>query len=120
MSPVQFDVNAIYVSNEDESVIPTQIHLSQNYPNPFNPETVIAFEIPTAYQVRLEVYDATGRRVRLLADEMKAAGRHEVTWDARDESGARVASGIYFYQLHAVSTSESSSKLLTGKMVLLK
>jgi photosystem II stability/assembly factor-like uncharacterized protein len=65
-------------------------------PNPFSASTTLAFRLSTATDVRLSVYDAAGRRVRLLAAGRWAAGVHRVTWDGTDDRGARVANGIYF------------------------
>ncbi|RMG68138.1 MAG: hypothetical protein D6715_03045, partial [Calditrichaeota bacterium] len=73
--------------------------LHPNYPNPFNPETVIEFELPAAQQVRLEVLDVLGRRVRLLLQGYLPAGTHQVRWDGRTESGREAAAGTYFYRL---------------------
>jgi hypothetical protein len=85
------------VSNEyaDDSV-PTEFALRQNYPNPFNPSTVIAFDLPTAADVSLTIYDILGREVARLASGQRHAGRYQETWDAGD-----FASGVYFYRLEA-------------------
>jgi hypothetical protein len=56
--------------------------LRGNYPNPFNPRTTIRFDLPEAASVRLVVYDVQGRRVRVLADGPRAAGPHEVLFEA--------------------------------------
>jgi hypothetical protein len=68
--------------------------LSQNDPNPFNPTTRIAFSLAFDGPARLEVFDAVGNRVAVLADEQMAAGSYEAAWDA-----ANVASGVYYYRL---------------------
>ena len=70
--------------------------LSQNYPNPFNPTTKIAFSVPTQSFVLLNVYDLLGREVSSVVREVLAPGRYEVPFD-----GVNLASGIYFYRLHA-------------------
>jgi hypothetical protein len=88
--------------------------LAQNYPNPFNPQTTIAFSIKARGHVALSVYDVGGRLVRELANEVRAAGAHTVTWDGRDGSGEPAASGVYFYRLTSPGFSQ------TRKMVLLK
>lgn len=72
-----------------------------NYPNPFNPQTRIDFELADPCRVSLEVYDAKGRLVRTLVDEARPAGRHHANWDGTDPGGRRVASGMYFFRLHA-------------------
>jgi hypothetical protein len=74
----------------------------ENHPNPFNPSTTIAFELPAAAEVDLQVFDARGRHVRtLLAHAPVSAGRHEATWDGHDDRGRQVAAGVYVYRLQA-------------------
>lgn len=85
------------------------------YPNPFNPQTTIAFDLPRAQAVTLEIYDAAGRRVRTLLDgEPGRAGRNEVLWNGTDDTGRSAASGVYLYRLRAAGRTE------TSRMVLLK
>jgi hypothetical protein len=88
--------------------------LAQNMPNPFNPKTTIAFNLPQAADVRLEVYDVAGRRVATLINRNLAAGPHEVVWNGLADGGEHVASGVYFYRLAA------GDRELSRKMVLLK
>jgi hypothetical protein len=88
--------------------------LAQNYPNPFNPQTTIAFTLKDRGQVSLKVYNVNGELVRTLANETRAVGSHQLTWDGRNDSGQPVSSGVYFYKL--VSNNFSQTK----KMVLLK
>jgi hypothetical protein len=92
----------------------SSVTMAQNYPNPFNPSTWIRFGIPSSARVRIVVYDVQGRTVRTLIDEDLAAAMHEVTWDGTDDTGSRVASGIYFCKLDALDQS------LTRKVMLLK
>jgi hypothetical protein len=94
--------------------LPADFALAQNYPNPFNPSTVIGFALPTRQNVTLSVYNLLGQKVRTLRDEEMDAGNHEVVWDATNEGGAKVASGVYFYKL----TTEDFVD--TKKMMLLK
>lgn len=99
--------------------IPTSFALRQNFPNPFNPTTRIRFELPDPGHVALAVYDVTGRKVRVLVDEYRNPGEHEVLWNGRDDSGMPAASGIYFYTISVTGTSEALYRA-TGKMILLK
>ncbi len=66
------------------------------YPNPFNPQTTFAYELAERGHLRLRVYDAQGRLVRTLHDGPAEAGSFVRQWDGRDQTGARVASGVYF------------------------
>jgi hypothetical protein len=75
--------------------------LHQNSPNPVVKGTDIAYEIASGAHVRLEVYDALGRRVRVIEDERKPPGRHVVHWDGYNTAGIPVASGVYFYRMKA-------------------
>jgi cellobiose epimerase len=90
---------------------PRDIRLGRNYPNPFNPETVITYELPVAGNVRLEIFDITGRSITLLADGVKPAGHHTATFFA---GGAGLTSGIYLYRLTA------GKETITRKMMLVK
>ena len=94
--------------------LPQQAALYQNVPNPFNPQTTIAFSLPQESHVRVEVYDMTGRLVRVLADEMRTSGEHSVIWDGRDSAGSRVASGTYFCKM------SSDDSAFSRKMTMLK
>lgn len=73
--------------------------LSQGAPNPFGSRTEIRFTLPNSGRVALRVVDVRGRLVRTLTDEFLGAGEHTVTWDARNESGRAVPSGVYFVDL---------------------
>jgi len=94
--------------------LPQQAALYQNVPNPFNPQTTIAFSLPHQSRVKVEVYDLTGRLVRVLADEIRDAGEHSVIWDGRDAAGSRVASGTYFCKM------SGDGKAFSRKMTMLK
>jgi flagellar hook assembly protein FlgD len=83
--------------------------LHQNRPNPFNPTTEIAFSLPEASQVTLEVYNIMGQKVVTLINGYVEAGEHTVIWD-----GSNVTSGMYLYRLKAGAVDE------TRKMLLLK
>ena len=96
-------------------LVPSAFALQPNYPNPFNPETMIAYDLPYAAQVRLEVFDVLGQRVRLLAEGEQNAGRYRVAWDGRDDGAHAVASGLYFYRLQA-----ADGFIAVRKMLLLR
>ena len=95
-----FDPAPSGLADGDDSA-PEAFALYQNYPNPFNPATNFGFRISDFGFVNLNIFDTTGRKVtKLLAQEM-APGEYELQWDGRDDTGAPVASGVYFYQLSA-------------------
>jgi hypothetical protein len=94
---------------------PPSAALLQNHPNPFNPSTTIRYSIPEKARVRLRIYDAGGRLLRVLVDDVRDPGiLHAAIWDGNDRFGLPVASGVYFYRLETNGWSESR------KMVLLR
>lgn len=96
-------VRSVIVGIEDTDMpnaVPQQYTLSQNFPNPFNPETSIQYTVPLKTQpVKLVVYDMLGRHIKTLANENKSPGTHAVRWDATNEQGITVGSGLYFYRI---------------------
>jgi hypothetical protein len=85
-----------------QQALPMANALRQNFPNPFNPETMINFDLSGDQVVSLTIYDMTGQVVRTLVDgQPMAAGAYRQLWDGRNSNGAKVASGVYFYQLRA-------------------
>ncbi len=83
------------------------------YPNPFMNRTRFEFDLAYAGTVELAVYDVTGRRVRELVRGRREAGRHELQWDARDDAGRPVPSGVYFFRLRAAGIVHSRPVVLT-------
>jgi len=98
----------------EDNAIPSEFTLQQNYPNPFNAQTAIAFSLASPGDIKLEVYDITGKLVNTLVNSRLSAGNHQVIWDGNNNNGNNAASGVYFYKL---TTAEKSS---TQRMVLLK
>jgi M6 family metalloprotease-like protein len=94
--------------------LPGRFELHSNYPNPFNPTTRIEFALPSASQVRIEVFNIMGQKITTLIDSDLEAGYHSVEWNGTDNSGQAVASGIYFYRLTTDNFVDSK------RMILLK
>ncbi len=93
-------------------LLPTEVQLYSNFPNPFNPSTTIQYYLPQKADVRLEIYNILGRRVKILVDGPAKAGMNSVIWNSTDDGGSQVASGIYFYRLTVGSKVESKRMLL--------
>jgi hypothetical protein len=99
----------------NEELTPTRWALHQNHPNPFNPMTTLSFDLPRDAAVTLSIYDVSGRLVRtLIGQERLTVGRHEYSWNGRDERGRQVPSGIYFYKL------AGEDFVQTNRMVLVR
>lgn len=94
---------------DSPTTVPEKIELLQNYPNPFNPATTIAFQIPKAGHVQLQVFDAAGQLAETLINEVKPQGQYTIVWHATN-----LASGIYYYRL------VNAGKIHTRKMLLVK
>ncbi|NOS86243.1 MAG: S8 family serine peptidase [Ignavibacteria bacterium] len=99
--------------------VPVVFALSQNYPNPFNPTTVIHYSLQKQSLVRVKVYDAIGREIATLLNNVRDAGNHNIEFDANYNMG--LSSGIYFYKLEAFSPGGNSVYFSDiKKMVLVK
>ncbi len=92
--------------------IPKEFALQQNYPNPFNPETTIRFELPQAENVTINIYNLQGQLVRRLVSENREAGFHEIVWDARNNEGKSLSSGVYLYRIQAGAFMEMRKLML--------
>ena len=97
-----------------QSGAPREFALDPNYPNPFNSSTTIRYRLAEPGQVRLEIFDVQGRRVKTLADGYAGLGVYQVEWDGMDASGKPVATGVYLVRLQKGTAS------LVHKMLLLK
>jgi hypothetical protein len=96
-------------SSVDNNALPLIFFLSQNYPNPFNPSTALSYQLSSDSEVKLTIYDISGRKVAALINDHVSAGSYETVWDA-----AGFPSGIYFARLSC------GEKSVSTKMVLLK
>ncbi len=114
-SPVQ--ITALFTTSsgqEYQDELPDQVYLHHGYPNPFNASTILRFELPARSEIRLSVYDMLGRSIRELANEVREAGTHEITFHADD-----LATGVYIVRLHATGD-HSTETVLTRKITLIR
>ncbi|MCP4583423.1 MAG: T9SS type A sorting domain-containing protein [candidate division Zixibacteria bacterium] len=95
--------------DDDSNAMPSIFSLSQNYPNPFNPVTTIEYQLSSATDVKIEIFDILGRKIETLVDQNQSAGNYCLIWDADAKP-----SGVYFYTLKAGNHS------VTRKMLLLR
>lgn len=117
--PFTFVIDTTFVGVKEGDVIPVSFALHQNYPNPFNPTTKIRYALPVESIVRLKIYDLLGREVRTVVDEVQPAGNKLVEWTSITNSGASVASGVYFYRIEATSIANPRETFTQVKKLLL-
>ena len=107
--------NVTFTNNEDPLLPNIGItRLNSNFPNPFNPETTISYSLGENSHVSIGIYNLKGQLVRTLVSDRQTPGEHSVVWNGKDDRGAAVSSGVYFYRMQSGTYSK------TNKMLLLK
>lgn len=101
-------------SNIGEETVPSSFRLKQNYPNPFNPTTNIEFELKSAGETSIDIFNINGQLVRNLTNGYMEAKDYSVQWDGLNTNGYQVPAGVYIYTLNHGQHSQ------TKKMILLK
>ncbi|MCK5145684.1 T9SS type A sorting domain-containing protein [bacterium] len=90
------------------------VKLLQNHPNPFNPHTTIKYFLPQSSRVVVKIYHILGIEICTLVDEEQDGGEKNVRWNAKNQNGEAVASGMYICRIIAGKYHASM------KMILLK
>ena len=114
MNPTPGESNTNELSIDHGYSMPEMYSLYQNFPNPFNPVTTIRYNLSQDAIVDIIIYDMMGRVVKTLNNGKKSGRYTSVQWDATDEAGAPVSTGIYLYTIHSGDFTQ------TRKMVFLK
>ena len=102
------------VNTEAVEDLPVAYELGQNYPNPFNPQTTIQYSVAASSYASITVYNVLGQVVKTLVDGMVPSGTHQVVWDATNDAGVPVPSGVYLYRMK-VGASATSRMLVLMK-----
>jgi hypothetical protein len=113
-TPGSSNIGINSLTSENRLQMPKMFAVYQNYPNPFNPTTTIAFDLPQTAKVTIDIYDLLGRHVIRIMQEAKSAGRYQIEWQGRDDTGHTVTSGLYFYKITAGKWTS------TRKMILMR
>ena len=82
-------------------LVPLEYSLDQNFPNPFNPTTTIKYSISHSANVKLEIFNILGQRIKTLVHQFQPIGVYTIQWDGTDDQQKKVASGFYYYRLQA-------------------
>jgi hypothetical protein len=104
---LKYTPTVVESSNGD---IPDTFTLFANYPNPFNLSTNICYSLPTSADIRLNIYNLQGEKVRTLINQHQSAGTFEISWNGRNDNNVRVASGIYIYGMEINTGRETDSQ----------
>lgn len=118
----------------DESFQPEQQHVMssvnvdnevndfnvRSYPNPFNLTTTIQYSLKSTAHVIVEIYNVNGRRIKVLTNETMGQGRHTAVWNATDEVGRMVSTGIYYYRINIEDKHDGTRLTKLDKMLLVK
>ena len=104
-----------FIKESNVNLLKRDFSLSQNYPNPFNPTTTIEYSLLRKSNVRLIIYNSIGEVIRQFLNNIQETGNYKI-----DFNGAYLPSGIYFYQLNAVSVDGRSNFHDVKKMLLIK
>ncbi len=100
------------VSNDENTQPVVATALNGNYPNPFNPETTISYSVKEAGRVKLEVYNVKGQLVKTLVNEDQATGHYKLVFNARDDRGRSISSGVYLLRMVAPGYQKTSKMIL--------
>lgn len=100
--------------NDQTAVNPHKFELQQNYPNPFNPVTTIPYSLENSGNVKLSIFNLLGQEIKVLVNKVQSAGIYKAQWNSIDDSGRKVASGIYIYRL------QTEKNIFQRKLLLLK
>ena len=111
---VELSYNGSLAIAGDIGLQPKEFILHQAYPNPFNPTTTLKYEIGSAGPVSINLFDVSGRKIRSLYNGIQIPGQHEVRWDAKDDRGRSMSSGVYLFNVNV------GGKTQTAKTLLLK
>ncbi|MDD8019351.1 MAG: T9SS type A sorting domain-containing protein, partial [Bacteroidota bacterium] len=82
-------------------ILPLEYSLDQNYPNPFNPTTSIRYSLAHSANVKLEIFNILGQKVKTLVESFQQIGTYTIQWNGVDEQQKPVATGMYYYRLSA-------------------
>mgnify|MGYP003324413974 FL=1 len=99
--PWSLTIDGGWALSVDNNTLPEVFALHNNYPNPFNPVTNIGYDIPEISKVSIDIYNIAGNKVKTLVSKEHQPGRYKVQWNATNESGAPVATGMYIYKIRA-------------------
>lgn len=109
-----YEIYTTTTTGLSESSTPKGFKLYPNFPNPFNPSTTLKFNLDTESRVQIKIFDIKGELMKTLIRDLTPAGENEIIWDGTNDTGYRLPSGVYVYQV------EAGTNIDSRKMILLK
>ncbi|MEL6822195.1 MAG: T9SS type A sorting domain-containing protein, partial [Calditrichota bacterium] len=107
-----FEFDLVPISNQRNNQVKTSFLLHQNYPNPFNSTTQIRYSLVRSDYIKVTVYDAQGKVIAKLVNEIQAAGEYNIAWNSTDARENPISSGIYFIELRSKFVQQVRKMLL--------
>jgi len=105
-------IGSISGSGEPVEIVPLVFQLDSPYPNPFNPETTIPYSIHQRTNVELVIFNSLGQRVRTLVSGQVPPGSYSIVWNAADNAGNPVGTGVYYCRLSSLQGNASVQRLV--------
>jgi len=99
--PWSLTIDGGWALSVDNNTLPEVFALHNNYPNPFNPITNIRYDVPELSDVKIDIYNVAGSKIKTLVSKQHQPGRYKIQWNATNEQGAPVATGMYIYKIRA-------------------
>ena len=97
-----------------EDHIPSYFWIKKPYPNPFNPKTAFVVNVTNNSSFRLDIYNILGKKVKSINKNVFPEGKHTITWNATNDAGSQIESGVYLYEILI------NNRLETGKLLYIK
>jgi hypothetical protein len=107
-------------TKESQITVPESPILMSVYPNPFNPETTIEFELFQTGKTHFTIYNALGVRVRTISSDAEVPGKYRLSWNANDDYGQPVPSGVYFLSVRFIAMETNRISTQSHKVLFLK
>ncbi len=112
---VEFNGQTYFISDLltlRDQTLPSRFNLKKPFPNPFNPVVKIQFSVAKPCKVNMTVYDLKGHVIKSITDDHYGLGNHQLTWDAKDDFGKEVSTGVYYLKFIANGHYQKTEKIL--------
>ena len=98
----------------EDATLNNSLQVMGNYPNPFNEQTNIEFEIETAGEVQITIYDSKGNQIQILECNDCPAGKNALQWNGIDKAGNKASSGVYYYEVRYGKATQTRKMIIVG------